>query len=99
MGFRRSSNRHNRWAAFIATNDELVAATGLPSKVLRSETVLVDFLTSGVDDELSLSLATIPDHQFLALEAVVNAYFYDGLEQTIMLAFSKQRLERFERYG
>ena len=99
LSFRKSNNRHDQWDAFVAANAELIAATDLPSQLFRTETALVDFLTSGVARELSLSMAALPEKQFISLEAVVNAYFYDGWVQKSMVALSKCRLERFGRYA
>ncbi len=99
MSFRRSSNRHDQWDAFVTTNAELIAATELPNELFRSENVLVDFLTSGVADISLLSMTAMQDDQFIALESVVNAYFHDGWHQKTMVALSKHRLERFGRYA
>jgi hypothetical protein len=77
----------------------MLAATDVPSSLFRSEATLTAFLDSGICDDPPLSIDSLSDDQFVALESVINAWVADGWRQRAMAALSKHRLVRFGRYA
>jgi hypothetical protein len=99
VAFRKTTNRHDNWEAFLEAHQGGIAKAQLPANIFRNEQSLIDFLTFGHSAEESIVLAHFSDRQFLDLEAVVNDYLHDGWYQMTLTVFHKERLRRFGRYA
>lgn len=97
MAFRKRGNQHEQWQAFKDANLKAFEEIALPERIFRSEERFVEFLNSGISEDVILS--SMSDECFLNLETLVNAYIVDGWEQTTLTAFHSERLRRFQRYG
>ena len=99
MSFRQKVNRRDAWVAFCQAHAKETEALCLPEVVFVSEQHFLDFLTDGSLPGVSPSLGEMPDETFLRLEVVVNSWLPDGWHQMECMAFARERLRRFGRYG
>ena len=77
MGFLPNGNRHDHWWRFCAACRDLLAGTGLPTRITHAEHRFRDLLRNGAariaGEEVSLQGLT--DHQWAALEEFAAIFF------------------------
>lgn len=103
MNFRRTANRRDEYQRLAQRSRPDFEATGLPPDLYRTESALVDFLSSGTvaasDRPNEVRLDELSDEAFGRLENAINMVFPDGWHQLSLTAFAKERLRRFGRHA
>ena len=104
MGYRRSKNsvaaaRH--WSTFVARNNRVIEAAGLPQAVTESIDHWDDLLMHGYldhhDDPTGFTTEQLSDEQYAALLQLVESYFVNGYEYFTPMALRDEDREWFER--
>jgi hypothetical protein len=103
MGYRRSKESvkaARNWSAFVAHNQTVIEAAGLPQMVTESIDHFDDFLMHGYfdhhDDPTACTVDQLSDEQYSALLQLVESYFVTGYEYFTPMALRSEDLQMFE---
>lgn len=104
MSFRRSKNEvveQERWRAFCAANEQLIARLELPSPVVETQDRFEDLLMHGYLDHhhnpTKFSLDSLDSAKMEDFRALVDRYFETGYFDPGLMALGEEKRQRLAK--